>query len=147
MARYDSRVIYVFADELYARAEFITIVYTAIGGLIGAVLGYIVSAIGSGGSLLTTLIGLAIVGAFGYFIGSGQAFELRLQAQTLLCQVAIEENTRKLPESVAVSDRTVPSSSVVPTIVSSSSGHKCRECGAELPRHAEFCPKCLAPVS
>lgn len=153
MARYDSHVLYVFADELYARAEFITIVYTAIGALIGAFLGYVVSAIGSGGSLLTTAIGLAVVGAIGYFVGSGQAFDLRLQAQTLLCQVAIEENTRKLAGLPgATSQKVAPSSvntspRVELTPPPSSWGRKCRDCGAELPVAAEYCPRCYAPVA
>lgn len=38
------------------------------------------------------------------------------------------------------------SSVTVPSKPASSSGRKCRDCGAELPRNAEFCPKCSVPV-
>lgn len=156
MARYDSHVIYYFTDELYARADLIIIVYTGIGGLIGAFLGYMVGEIVRGGGLLTVAIGLAVVGAIGYFIGNGKAFELRVQAQTLLCQVAIEENTRKLSGLAEASQENVPAAAntrqstntpIASSTVASSSGRRCRECGADLPRYAEHCPKCLAIVS
>ena len=37
--------------------------------------------------------GVLLGGAFGFLIGLGKAAALKLQAQTALCQVRIEENT------------------------------------------------------
>ena len=63
----------------------------------------------------------------------------------------IERNTRPDPKAVYVETMTktlasVPSSIAMPAKPASRSGRKCRECGAELPRAAEFCPKCTARV-
>lgn len=72
----------------------------------------------------------------------------------------IERNTRSSSKNVNFQtgskeayketiDKTVAhvSSSIdLPSKPASSSGRKCRDCGAELSRNAEFCAKCLAPV-
>ena len=69
----------------------------------------------------------------------------------------IERNTRSDPKAVYTETTnktlaTVPSSIVsssitVPAKPASVSGRKCRECGAELPRAAEFCPKCTVRIT
>ncbi len=154
MAKYDSQIMYDFADDLYSRADFITIDYTLIGGLIGAFLGYAFGGMRADSGLLMAGIGLIIVGAIGYFMGSGKAFELKVQAQSLLCQVAIEENTRKsggLPivaaQAITPSYVNTSASPVASPPPASSWGRKCRDCGADLPVAAEFCPKCSAPIA
>src|SRR5580704_1782061 len=98
MATYDSKVIYRFADELYARAD--AIVGQAI--LMAAVLGLVLVA----GAhflvpkeLILTVLALAfsvVVGWLMYNSAERQAFKLRLEAQMALCEVRIEENTRSL---------------------------------------------------
>ncbi|MFN8487767.1 MAG: zinc ribbon domain-containing protein [Caldilineaceae bacterium] len=156
MARYDASIITEFAQRLYDQANLVLLLFTIGGIVIG----------GGGGALLSpgiALIGALILGLIGYFIGQTRAFQLKLQAQMALCQVAIEENTRKLAEGAAFKSESLPSaqpSSATPIPVeskpaplatpakpASGSGRKCRECGAELPRAAEFCPKCLAQVT
>lgn len=64
---------------------------TVIGGLIGLGAGYYVQ------SQLDqyALLGALVVGLIGYVLGIQRAFALKLQAQTALCQVKIEENTRR----------------------------------------------------
>lgn len=84
--QYDPKVIVEFATRLYSRASSIIATYTGI--LVGAGAG---GAIGHGPG---ALIGAVVIGAIGYSVGSEKAFQYRLQAQTALCQVQIETNTR-----------------------------------------------------
>ncbi len=42
-----------------------------------------------------TIIGVVLGGAIGYVWETQRTFILKLQAQTALCQVKIEENTRQ----------------------------------------------------
>ena len=159
--RYDAKIIIQFAQSLYDQANSVLILFTIIGVVVG----------GGGGSILSTeaaLIGAIILGAIGYALGQARASQLRLQAQLALCQVAIEENTRKLAEATLSSSPQVAPSMAglehsiypvsAPSVIksgsiapssrpSSASGRKCRECGAELPRAAEFCPKCTVRVT
>ena len=91
MAAYDAQILYAFADRLCARANQIVATYTLLGVLIGGGGGYVVHQ--QFDSL--ALLGAALGGLIGYMIGTEKAFQLKLQAQTALCQVKIEENTRK----------------------------------------------------
>jgi hypothetical protein len=88
MLTYDAKVIYQFAERLYNRANSIVATYTAIG----LIAGYIAGSVLGGGSAI--LVGMAVIGALGYALGNERAFLLKLQAQTALCHVQIEENTR-----------------------------------------------------
>jgi hypothetical protein len=115
MTQYDPKIIYKFAVVLYSRARTLVIVYTLIGVLIGASFGkaysaynqvtaspsnVALSAFGLGQAVQPsppttnwTLIGILVVGLLGFWTGWNKAFVLKLQAQTALCQVKIEENT------------------------------------------------------
>ncbi len=88
MVEYDPNVIRGFADVLYKRAANIVMTNAAIFGVVGAVVGYTLK----GG--LTAVVGLGIGGGIGYYLGLQKTFQLKLQAQTALCQTKIEENTR-----------------------------------------------------
>lgn len=107
------------------------------------------------------IVGLIIGAAIGYFIGDGKAFELRLQAQSLLCQVAIEENTRKVldastqgGQTATKSIETTPKPVVTPAKKSAGAQRQappvvkrsCPDCEAKLSSLDEFCPRCLAEV-
>lgn len=89
MTEYDAAVIQRFADALYRQAGSILVTYALIGGLLGLVAGGLLS-----GSV-TAVLGGAVCGAIGASIGRQRGFTLRLQAQTALCQVQIERNTRR----------------------------------------------------
>ncbi len=89
MVQYDPKVIYEFADRLHRKANTIIAKCTIVGALIGGIVGYAVKGAG------VALLGLVIFGAIGFYIGREKAFSLKLQAQTALCQVKIEENTKK----------------------------------------------------
>ena len=110
MTEYDPQVIQKFADRLYRRAKIAVVVSTIVGVLFGGMGGLVfaLDAIGlsleTGGpgivaGLTTGLIGglggAAIVGVVFFLLGREQAFRLKLQAQTALCQLKIEENTRQ----------------------------------------------------
>jgi hypothetical protein len=88
MAEYDAKVIYEFATRLYNRAGTIIAVYALAGGLLGLFFGSVMR----GGGM--AFLGMIILGGIGYYLGSEKAFQLKLQAQTALCQAKIEENTR-----------------------------------------------------
>lgn len=85
--RYDATVIQQYADGLYAQAKRTVIVHALLGALIGLAAAFVTPVLG--------LLGALLVGAIGYVIGQNKAFSLRLQAQTALCQVQIERNTRR----------------------------------------------------
>lgn len=93
MATYDPDIIYKYADRLYKQANFIIAAYTIVGALVGVIGGYYV------GITLTIqalpILGAILAGLIGFAIGNGRAFMLKLQAQTALCQVKVEENTRR----------------------------------------------------
>lgn len=90
MARYDENIIQEFAAKLYDQAQLIVFMYTVGAALIGGLGGYFVA---DGGG---AVVGALVLGAIGYGVGSSRAFVLKLTAQTALCQVQIERNTRAL---------------------------------------------------
>lgn len=86
MIKYDPKVLHRLAGQLYDRAEAVLFGHVMVGGLLGA-----------GGFLLNTAAGLCgvLIGLLiGYWIGDRKAFQMRVEAQLILCQVQIEENTR-----------------------------------------------------
>lgn len=97
MAEYDPQIIQKFADRLYRRARTViamsTILFFLIGG--GAGLGINLAVGRDDPSIIGASIGAVVLGIVGYVLGREGAFRLRLQAQTALCQMKIEENTRR----------------------------------------------------
>jgi hypothetical protein len=57
--------------------------------LLGGVAGFAIAK-----NIFGVLIGASFLCIIGYYFGKEKAFQLKLQAQVSLCQVAIEENTR-----------------------------------------------------
>ena len=97
--QYDPKIIQTFAGKLYSRANSIVATYTLFGLLIGLGIGLIIgqfvsSSMGEAVGTTELIVGALPGGIGGYFIGMERSFTLRLQAQTALCQVAIEQNTR-----------------------------------------------------
>ena len=90
MTTYDPQILYEFANRLYARANQVIATYTVLGALVGGGAGFSVNQQFD----VYTLLGAALVGLVAYLLGVEKAFQLKLQAQTALCQVKIEENTR-----------------------------------------------------
>lgn len=89
MAQYDERVIQSYADALYDRAAVIVFQYTAGAGVLGALGAHF--SVGDQ-TAITTSFGIGAL--IGFVLGRGKSFRLRLEAQTALCQMQIERNTR-----------------------------------------------------
>ncbi len=145
MVTYDPAVIRTFAQALYDRASTIILVHTAIGVVIGGVIGKI--AFGNVGMTILAVI----AGAIGYFLGSQRAFFLKLQAQTALCQVEIELNTRGSTSRSASESSEFHSASVSAagaaiesTVTPSGPSGTCPNCKTIIPLASEECAKCKA---
>jgi len=87
MASYDRNIIRTHADRLYRTANLIILLC----GLMFA----------GGGLALGAAAGLGLAGAavgalLGVLIGMTLSFNLKLKAQTALCQLRVEENTAQL---------------------------------------------------
>jgi phage tail tape-measure protein len=95
MVAYDTVVIQAHAEALYAQADSVVRVSAIVGALAGASAG---AAAGVAAGLAVgvfVLVGALLGGLFGYLAAKGRALVLRSQAQTMLCQVRIEQNTRE----------------------------------------------------
>lgn len=100
--KYDPAILQKFASNLYGRASSIEITYTVGGLLLGAVAPFLFAPVWVPIALLldsldpaaTAGLGAIAGGLVGFVAGRSKAFKLRLEAQLVLCQVAIEENTR-----------------------------------------------------
>lgn len=97
---YDPSVIADFAQRLYDRAETAVGLYTIGGAVIGLALGGALGIVWGINTIGAALIGTAVLGYLGYMAGSGRAFRLKLEAQTALCQVEIERNTREAKDAL-----------------------------------------------
>ena len=95
---YDSRIIHQFADSLYTRANTIIVTYA----IMGLMPGVLAAAFGAAFDMTPAIVGgfvcAILFGALGALHGKTAAFELRLQAQRVLCDVQIEYNTRGLAQ-------------------------------------------------
>lgn len=149
MVTYDPAVIRAFAQDLYDRASTIVAVNTVIGVIVGGIVGKF--AFGNLGVIILAGLG----GAIGYFIGSQKAFQLKLQAQTALCQVEIEHNTRNSSSSLAISEAINISKSAImngnPMVADPKlspqkiyDSGQCPECGDGIDKNLERCPGCSA---
>ena len=145
MVSYDAAVIKTFAQKLYERAATVVAVHAIVGILVGGVAGRF--SFGNTGMFVLA----AIAGAIGYFLGSQKAFSLKLQAQTALCQVQIEQNTSspsRVLDSAPVAAASMPTAIATPTSVAAAAQSvpigTCPSCSAAIPLAAENCPKCKA---
>ena len=94
MTEFDPKIIQAFVDKLYKDAINLEFSFTIAGACIGGGAGVYLASVAGGG--VWVIIGLAVVGALmGYVTGNKMAFGKRLQAQITLCQLQIEQNTRK----------------------------------------------------
>jgi urease accessory protein UreF len=91
--KYDPKVIHEMADRLYVAADTAETSFPVVFGLVGAAAGFVIG-VALGHLRVGALAGVILVGAVGYWVGQQRAFALRLQAQLMLVQTQIEENTR-----------------------------------------------------
>ena len=104
---YDEKVIIEFAARLYRRASAITLQYVLVAGGFGALVVFAGSSYAARSGESSSLGGLVVLvavvgGALGYAFGTERGFALRLMAQTALCQLQIERNTRAVAMARAV---------------------------------------------
>jgi hypothetical protein len=101
MARteYDPRIIQKCADKLYSRARIVVVLAAITGMMTGGIAAFYIYVAFSSGALasigFTLLVLISIIG------GNARALQLKLEAQTSLCQMMIEDNTRALSEQLA----------------------------------------------
>ena len=97
--RYDSSILQQFADDLYARARWIIFSTAAVYGVIVFLLSVVGTLATSHSTSLEpqnwAVIGTLTLIAVGIGVNRGRdkAFQLKLQAQQILCQRQIEMNT------------------------------------------------------
>jgi uncharacterized protein involved in response to NO len=101
---YDSGILQAFADRLYSDANWVIITTTVKYGVLGFLVAFIGAAVyarlpvssGTDPGLTQAFIAaVSIIAALiGIAAGREKAFHLKLEAQKILCQVAIEQNTR-----------------------------------------------------
>ena len=98
---YDPAVIHACVARLYARATNIVVSYTLLGLGIGLSAGYVIAGLlgkVAEGRMPYEALGILFFAGFGFSLGRSRADVLKLQAQSALCQVKIEENTRASSE-------------------------------------------------
>jgi hypothetical protein len=94
---YDETIIYTGVERLYARANTRIATYTLLGVGIGLSIGYVMAGLlgeVAVGRMPYEALCIFLFGGIGFSSGRERAFVLRLRAQTALCQLKIEENTR-----------------------------------------------------
>ena len=101
MNNYDPKVIQRFADKLYARASIAMVVSTVLGVIIGLMVGpFLFQSLPVRLAVaLPIWISPIVFGLLGFLQGLERAALLRIQAQTALCQLQIERNTRPTPRA------------------------------------------------
>lgn len=107
---YDPTLIYEFASRLYAQAWWVVVSCACLGFVVGALIALGFEAAWASSqrfapnefasryfpAMVAVVLSGALLGAFiGYLIGQEFAFWIRLRAQLVLCQLKIEENTRR----------------------------------------------------
>lgn len=98
---YDANILKSYAEAMYRRAKFILVYWAFVGFFVGALLGFVVE-VAAAAAAMPLGLGLPLTylfGGVGLLVGLGRAqslaFDLKLKAQTTMCQVAIEANTRR----------------------------------------------------
>lgn len=96
MTQFDPTQAREMAARLHLRAGLSTLVSTILGVAIGMVASpFLLQSLPGNLSVnLPNWLCTVVFGLLGFIQGMERGFQLRLQAQTLLCQVQIEENTR-----------------------------------------------------
>lgn len=110
--QYDSNIIREHAVALYSRAARIVFMTGLLGCVFGAIAGSVLGASSGGSPAFFMVLGALLGTLVGVSMGRGRAFVLQLQAQTALCQVAIEANTRRAADAAEEAARPAPSGSI-----------------------------------
>ena len=108
--QYDPRVLQEYADDLYTQAKWIIfgtalryfLVALVLSITCAAILLYVQPRLENSGAAVWIIGIFSVIGiAAGVDAGKKKAFELKLKAQQILCQVQIEQNTSQQEKSLA----------------------------------------------
>ena len=97
MITYDPEVIQRFADKLYVRAATAIWVSAILGVIIGLMVGpFLIQSLPASVAVTVPIwISPILLGLLGFVQGMERAATLKIQAQTALCQLQIERNTKR----------------------------------------------------
>jgi hypothetical protein len=109
---YDANIIREHAAALYSRAARIVFMTGFLGCIFGAIAGSVLGASSGGSPGFFMVLGALLGTLVGVTLGRGRAFVLQLQAQTALCQVAIEANTRRAADAAGDAERPATSGAI-----------------------------------
>lgn len=106
MTDYSPEMLQSFADRLYRRATWTIAEWTAVGVLLGVVLAGLSASLihdltNSSGVIFLVWLVCALGGIA---IGREKAFGMKVEAQRLLCQMQIEQNTRPATKQADLSN-------------------------------------------
>lgn len=141
MATYDPKIIQAYADDLYSRATTIVVMNVLFFAVLGGIGGFV--AFRGAGSAVLLLLG----GLVGYYFGSQRAFQRKLQAQSALCQVEIERNTRSFtvaPRQLAETSGPGFTQVERPQVTHDERLGTCPNCTRTIPLASSECPRCTA---
>jgi len=100
---YDPNIIQTHAEALYAQAKGLVVRGGLAGFAVGALVGYAVGGNNAGPTL--AVVGGILLAIIGVAMARSRAFALQLQAQSALCSVAIEANTRRAADAAVAASR------------------------------------------
>ncbi|MBZ4402416.1 hypothetical protein [Myxococcus sp. AS-1-15] len=101
--QYDPNIIQAHAEALYAQAKGLVVRSAFAGFAFGALIGFVTGGKDSGPIL--AVVGGVVLAIIGVSMARSRAFALQLQAQSALCNVAIEANTRRAADAALAAAR------------------------------------------
>src|SRR5256714_5680954 len=115
-AGYDPKIIERFADQLLRKADTVRVGCAVGGGIFGVFVGAVpmtplksLWGIPAGFGVATIIVGALLGVLVGYVIGEGRAFRYRVQAQSAIFQLQIEQRVASaVTEAVAQSTPVAP---------------------------------------
>lgn len=103
---YNPDLLHKLAGQLYRQALSVEVTQTLLGFLLGAGVAFsVLASMMRDVGLVEVMVGGLVGALLGLSLARPKAFALRVQAQSLLCQVQIEKNTARTAELTAAVQR------------------------------------------
>jgi hypothetical protein len=116
---YDPKIIERFADQLLRKADTVRVGFAAGGGIFGVFVGAVpmtplktVWGVPPGFGVATIIVGALLGIMIGYVVGEGRAFRYRVQAQSAIFQLQIEQRVASAVAQAVV--QAAPAAAAVP---------------------------------
>lgn len=120
---YDPKIIERFADQLLRKADTVRVGFAAGGGIFGVVVGSVpltplksVWGVPAGFGVATIIVGALLGILIGYVVGEGRAFRYRVQAQSAIFQLQIEQRVASAVAQAVVQAAPAATASPAPAI-------------------------------